>query len=98
MTSVPDARWNNAVKIARRINQLICDGHQVRDPEGELITGAIIAHDGVVSFKTGPYTHLIYYQKDGEGSDITIDDYTKQFNEWTAVHPRHIKQVVRIKK
>ena len=91
------ARWNNAVRMAEKINRLLDAGYMVFD-DGEHIEYRFIITNDEVILKISETSSIMYFIKDPEldnGMYTSIPEYNAQFKDWKYVAPKNIKSVFR---
>jgi hypothetical protein len=90
-----EARWNNAVRIANKINELIKEGNIIFNDDSEPCNGFIIRKDGIFQ-KVSANSSYIFFLKDKEfdnGYHTTIKEYNEQFKDWYYVNPKDYKSI-----
>lgn len=91
-----ERRWNNAKRIAERINSFIDDGYMVFDDDGEVVGRKFIITDYDISYPIGENSNLIYFINDvglDNGIHTVISEYNKQFSDWKVVYPYDIQKL-----
>lgn len=97
--NIYEARWNNALRIAIKINSYIDQGYLVFNDENEIITGKFRITDKeivLIPDQTKQNCVYGYFLKDrdwDEGMYTTIKEYNEPFSKWTFVHPKNIKRL-----
>ena len=81
------ARWENAKRIAVKINSYLDAGCIVFNEDGEMISEKFTITDSICCGNVGYF----YNNKNcDEGLYTTIDDYNSKFKKWKIVRPEHI--------
>jgi hypothetical protein len=88
---IHEARWNNAVAIANRINALLDEGYLVFDEHQQpvqrfIITSVMIQSGSIVYASTEPGWDNVLY--------VPMAEHSAAFAGWMAVHPRDFVKVV----
>lgn len=97
--NIYDARWQNALKIANKINLYLEQGYLVFNDDNEIITGRFrITEDEITLLPEKDKNSCVYgyFLKDkewDEGMHTTIKEYNEPFKKWRFVHPKDIKRL-----
>lgn len=86
MNRLEQARWNNAVKIVTKINDLIDQGYIIFDEEGCKVSKFVINEDDI-------YSGCLNYWSFGSWQ-LTVKDYKALFKDWYGFHPKHMVKIV----
>jgi hypothetical protein len=97
------ARLNNALKIARKVESLLAEGYIVFDEDGHRIKGQVV-YEGFGNYpgwgirikdEKGSMTWVKFHAEPGtaNGMELTIPQYNETFKKWTAVHPRQARRI-----
>lgn len=106
MADVFESRWNNAVKIANKLNDYFDKGYIIfMDDENDMVEVSIMKYkfridDEGIALPIGTYLNtdcsISYFIKDKEmdnGYYTTIKEYNDQFRHWKIVHPKDLKKI-----
>lgn len=78
-----EARWNNALKIAHKINEYIQSGHVVCEDMNNMIYNVEISKNSIdLIFKD---ITVVFFEKDktfDHGMHTTIKEFNSQFGNW----------------
>lgn len=91
------ARWNNAKRIAEKINSLIDAGYLILDENKEPITCRFVIEEDEVYLPLGINCNWIFFRNEpgmDDGLYTTIYEYNKHFSGWTYISPKDIKHLV----
>ena len=94
--NIYESRWNNAKRIAEKINKFIDEGYVVLDDEGSRVIDKFIITENEISRKIDNY-ELSYFIADrdcDEGLYTTIEKYNARFFDWIVIDPKHINKIV----
>jgi hypothetical protein len=101
--NIYDARWNNAVKIAEKINGYLAQGFIIFDEENEMVEfpfeireDSEIADCNGIFRKIGEGCVLMHFLKDMEADNGYYDkiaDYNAPFKKWKIIDPRFTKSL-----
>lgn len=89
-------RWDNAVTIASRINELMRQGYAVLDESGTRVSYPFVIDEKGIQLPVGENTSIAYFEKDlnlDGGYYTPIAEFNQMFADWTAVHPKDMKKV-----
>jgi hypothetical protein len=98
MGSIYEARWKNALKIADRINNMIFNGYKVFNKDGDVQEAFIIEDNKIKQYDSFTGVMLGWFENDPDldnGSNTPIKEYSAYFKDWTAVHPKYIKRIMK---
>jgi hypothetical protein len=91
-----EKRWENAVRIAHKINDSLDKGYLVFNSENALLDGKFRVDDEGVFLPLGEHCQLMYFVNDIEldnGYYTTIKRYNEQFKGWRYVKPENVKKL-----
>jgi hypothetical protein len=93
------ARWNNAVKIATKVNELMAKGYTVLDSGGAPVMYPIEidtqARTVTRRHSSNCTSHMFEWKEDYDhGLYTTIKDFNDHYRTWKAFHPRDVKRIV----
>jgi hypothetical protein len=89
------ARWENACRIASKINDFIEKGYIIFNEDDEKVDGFIIREDRIFQ-NVNDNCSYIFFLNDKEfdnGYYTKIKEYNKQFKDWYCVHPKDYKKI-----
>jgi hypothetical protein len=96
-----EARWQNALRIARRVNQYIDDGYLVFDETNTKLESKFVITDDSISLVHKMENCTItqeYFEKNKErdhGMWTEISKYNEQFKDWVVIAPEHFKLLLK---
>lgn len=96
--NIYEARWQNALRIANKINSFIDEGYLVFNDDNEIITGRFRITDKEIVLAPDKDSRCVYgyfmNNKDwDEGIYTPIKEYNEPFKKWKFVHPKDIKRL-----
>ena len=94
--NIYEARWNNAVKIAEKINSFLDRGFLIFNGDDEIINKKFAISNDEIYLPLICNCNLGYFLKNtdyDEGMFTTIKEYNKQFKDWKFIHPNDIKRL-----
>ena len=89
-----ESRWQNAVAIANRINELLAQGYIVLDGD-RLPSKKFVVTDSEIKCGSD-HIFTVYFEKDIDldmGMNTSIKDYNAQFKSWVTIHPKHFQLI-----
>lgn len=89
------ARYNNALKWANKINSLLAKGCLVFH-QGYKFNGFIIDDIGSIYEKgSDDLIRYLWFSNGGysNGGEMTISEYNKAFDNFSYVHPKHVRKL-----
>ena len=97
MANIYESRWNNAKRIAKLVNDLLDHGNFIFDKEGEKVDPFVINEEqGKIYQESNKICRWIWFINDpnmDNGSNMTIEDYDKQFDGWTYISPKDVHEL-----
>jgi len=94
--NVYERRWNNAVRIANKINHLLEQGYIVYDSEGDRVRHSFQVSEEEILLPLSDNFKILYFLRDTEldnGAHTKISDYNDMFKNWMFVHPSNINLI-----
>jgi len=91
-----EARWNNAVSIAEKVNDYLEKGFMVFDDSGQAVKMKFEITEESIHLPVSDQCKFIYFLNDREmdnGMYTKIADYNAQFKDWKIVHPKDISDL-----
>lgn len=103
LTRQQQQRWAAAQKIGRRIEKMLADGYHVYDEDGGRVhavewQGFDEDSAGLTLRTSSSQFRVVYFDCDTSldcGMHQTIASFKAVFADWTAIHPKHVKRIVR---
>ena len=100
--NIYQARFENAKRIARKMNELLARGYIILDPNGGRIDNPFEITDTAVyevhrkdESGTSRSVHFEMEKNYDHGMYTPIQEYNKFYDNWVAIHPRHFKSVMK---
>ena len=94
MNKMLESRKNNAIRIAKEINNYLNQGYLVFNEDNEIVARNFeITEEGVL-LPISDKSKIIYCSFDenlDNGLYTPIKEYNTQFKKWKIVHPKYIK-------
>jgi len=95
MSSVYDCRWNNAVKVCSKINNLLSEGYKIFDEENKpvIYNIKIDEENKEILLPLSENSNLILCDGNPEydnGIHDTIKEFNSYFDKWTFINPKDV--------
>jgi len=92
--NIYEARWKNAVQIAKNINLLIDSGYIIFDENFKVVKYKFVITDDEILLPVSANCSNIYFLRDSafdNGAHMRISEYNERFKDWKAVKPSSIQ-------
>jgi hypothetical protein len=89
------ARYNNAKRIAEKINEYIEKGCIIINEYGEIVTGRFHITEKEISLKYAENFRITYFINDSRldnGALDSIKKYNVKFSKWKIIDSKNVKQ------
>jgi len=97
MVDIYKARWENAVRIAERVNQYVEQGYFIMTDDELQVTEKFRIADTEIKLPIGDKCTWLCFENDKEtdhGLYTKISDFNAQFKKWKIVAPENVVNLI----